>query len=87
MKAGVLSCKTSNNSTMTTTYRNKKPKDTSVKKLRRNNTKNPISTYSKAELRIKPKSTDDDKMVAFIVFCFSEIILTDLHYLKGTKAG
>ena len=83
MKAGVLSWKNSNNSTMTTTYKNNKPKDTSVRKLRRYNTRNLISTYSNAELRIKPKSDDEEKMVAFIVFCFSEKILIDLHYLGG----
>ena len=51
----------------------------SVKKLKRKSTKDPISTYSKAEVRINPKSTDDDRMVAFIICCFSEIILTDLY--------
>ena len=66
MNAGILSCNNSNNSTVVTTYRNNNPKDMSVKKLKRKSTKAPISTYSKAELK-NPKSTDDDRMVAFII--------------------
>ena len=79
MNAGILFCNNSINSTIVTTYRNNNPKDMSVKKLKRKSTKAPISTYSKAEVRINPKSTDDDRMVAFIICCFSEIILTDLY--------
>ena len=66
MNAGIVSCNNSSNSTVVTTYRNNNPKDMSVKKLKRKSTKAPISTYSKAELK-NPKSTDDDRMVAFII--------------------
>ena len=77
MNAGILSCNNSNNSTVVTTNRNNNPKDMRVKNDNKKSTKLPISTYSKAELK-NPKSTDD-KMVEFIMCCFSEIILTDLY--------
>ena len=70
MNAGILFCNNSINSTIVTRYRNNNPKDMSVKKLKRKSTKDPISTYSKAEVRINPKSIDDDRMVAFIICCF-----------------
>ena len=72
MNAGILFCNNSINSTIVTTYRNNNPKDMSVKKLKRKSTKDPISTYSKAEVRINPKSTDDDRMVEFILCYFQK---------------
>ena len=60
-------------------YKNNMAKDINVRKDNIKTTMLPISTYSKAELKMKPQSTEVDEMdVKFILCCFQRQKLTDL---------
>ena len=70
MKAGTLGSNNSSNNTIVTRYRNSNPNDMSVRKDNRKSTRDPISTYSKAEDRINPQSTEVDESDVELILCY-----------------
>ena len=70
MKAGTRGSSNSNNKTIVTRYRNSNPKDMSVRNDNMKSTRDPISTYSKAEERINPQSTEVDESDVEFILCY-----------------